>query len=57
MRGLPCHVLRITCAPSMRSNHCAVASGSALRRWMWSQVQVGMAPLLRLAVLSRPSII
>src|SRR5262245_19107303 len=40
MRGLPCCMLRMTSAPRMRSNHCAVASGSGLRRWTWSQVYV-----------------
>src|SRR4029077_2237673 len=42
MRGLPCCVVRITSAPSMRSYHWAVASGLAVRKWMWSQVYLAM---------------
>src|SRR5437763_9163397 len=42
MRGLPCCMVRITSAPSMRSYHWAVVSGSAVRKWMWSQVYVAM---------------
>src|SRR5215470_12277749 len=47
MRGAPCCMLRITSAPSMRSYHCAVASGLVVRRWMWSQVYLTMSWLLR----------
>src|SRR5262245_57314540 len=46
MRGLPCCMLRITSAPSMRSYHWAVPSGSVVRRWMWSQVYLAMVSLL-----------
>src|SRR5262245_2996737 len=42
MRGLPCCMVRITSAPSMRSYHWAVASGLAVRKWMWSQVYAAM---------------
>src|SRR6266403_2750683 len=42
MRGLPCCMVRITSAPSMRSYHWAVTSGLAVRKWMWSQVYLAM---------------
>src|SRR4051812_26259665 len=45
MRGAPCCMVRITCAPSIFSNHWAVASGFVLRRWMWSQVKLAIAGL------------
>src|SRR5262245_52184183 len=31
---LPCCVVRITSAPNICSNHCAMPSGSGVRRWM-----------------------
>src|SRR5262249_51102072 len=45
MRGLPCCMLRTTSAPSMRSYHWAVRSGSVVRRWMGSQVYLAIVSL------------
>src|SRR2546430_16485046 len=42
MRGLPCCMVRITSAPSMRSYHWAVASGLAVRKWIWAQGYLAM---------------
>src|SRR5258706_15207446 len=44
MRGLPCCMVRITSAPSMRSYHWAVTSGLAVGKWMWSQGYLAMIP-------------
>src|SRR5262245_12390034 len=43
MRGAPCCIERITSAPRLRSNQVAMLSGSLVRRWMWSQVNLAMA--------------
>src|SRR5262245_3574910 len=42
MRGLPSCMLRSTSAPSIFSNHWAVASGFGLRRWTWSHVYLAI---------------
>ena len=49
MRGSPCCMLRRSRRRACVSNHCAVASGFGLRRWMWSQVHLTMigAPCCR----------
>src|SRR5436853_4873939 len=42
MRCAPCCMVRLISAPSIFSNHCAVASGSGVRMWTWSQVNLAM---------------
>src|SRR5262245_1014121 len=53
MRGLPCCMVRMTSAPSIRSYHRAVPSGSVVRKWMWSQVYAAIG-VLHAGVSGRP---
>ena len=48
MRSLPSCMVRVTSAPSVFSNHCAIASGSGVFRWTWSQVYFDIVLILPL---------